>query len=140
MRKDAAYPREGTVTAYNIVTSAEGGKMQLIPARGRLRLRVSPPKRVNMMQLIPARGRLPQDAPEYVTREELDAAYPREGTVTLYQYVNSNVPPRCSLSPRGDGYSFPHRAHLSVLPMQLIPARGRLLRDTLLFNSHNDAA
>ena len=54
--------------------------MQLIPARGRLRIRAWNARYEQKMQLIPARGRLRREHPRGV-------------------YVLG-----CSLSPRGDGY------------------------------------
>ena len=56
-----------------------------------------------------------------------DAAYPREGTVTVLRSCCSAKERRCSLSPRGDGYDGKYQAPRSRYLMQLIPARGRLL-------------
>ena len=55
--------------------------MQLIPARGRLRAVQHVAGGLIQMQLIPARGRLQLTQSEMDA--ETDAAYPREGTVTV---------------------------------------------------------
>ena len=52
---DAAYPREGTVTA-TAYSACSTIVMQLIPARGRLRLLLEAAMQVSLMQLSPARG------------------------------------------------------------------------------------
>ena len=99
------------------------------------------------MQLSPARGRLPTFTFYIIARELLDAAYPREGTVThpgcslevshlmqlipargrlLYSMSLLSHSFRCSLSPRGDGYKKNLRRLSTLKSMQLIPARGRL--------------
>ena len=90
------------------------------------------------MQLIPARGRLPIADALGVSLE--DAAYPREGTVTLAVRLDAARVGGCSLSPRGDGYLL--RSDIChSRTMQLIPARGRLLRLTLAIRYiHGDAA
>ena len=79
--------------------------MQLSPARGRL-LWVIRPSNVELveMQLIPARGRLLLVV-VLSHAHPLDAAYPREGTVTVGACAVFATCHRCSLSPRGDGYS-----------------------------------
>ena len=143
---DAAYPREGTVTR-EAHPMAEAIGMQLIPARGRLQKVVRSNLGNVLMQLIPARGRLRRFAVcraatcrcslsprgdgyrrgrKAMADRKIDAAYPREGTVTsaraqqgrcasmqlipargrLRHLLQTTSPsPRCSLSPRGDGYA-----------------------------------
>ena len=63
--------------------------MQLSPARGRLLPSVVDVDRFFEMQLSPARGRLPiRDA--HPIRHQ-DAAYPREGTVTMENIKHREV-------------------------------------------------
>ena len=136
---DAAYPREGTVTSQYLKTSSTL-LMQLSPARGRLR----PTRRdlfrcCTVMQLIPARGRL-HDFERELYGSFNDAAYPREGTVTLLlTWKKSSTHVGCSLAPRGDGYQN-SRVSCPSIGMQLIPARGRIHFVGKLILFHFDTA
>ena len=134
--------------------------MQLSPARGRLRqvLRsrfrhagcsLAPrgdgygssfgmlPHRTSM-QLIPARGRLPN-----VSRVQdtviVDAAYPREGTVTSSSVICCISAPDAAYPREGTVTATPYSA-CSTIVMQLIPARGRLQLTQSEMDAETDAA
>ena len=81
IQRDAAYPREGTVTSLRGRKCHLGNTMQLSPARGRLPDNRRHASRQPRMQLSPARGRLLDDELR-IDFDRPDAAYPREGTVT----------------------------------------------------------
>ena len=99
--------------------------MQLSPARGRLLTQSPLFSKGSTMQLSPARGRLPTGVRLGGTGV-LDAAYPREGTVTRPVLITFSNQMGCSLSPRGDGYASLPDTFSAYSLMQLIPARGRL--------------
>ena len=105
--------------------------MQLIPARGRLRLIVERRTTMATMQLIPARGRL-RACPARRRRHDLMQLIPARGRLQSGESSISSQLSRCSLSPRGDGYLLPVRGSRVVLLMQLIPARGRLRAHAML--------
>ena len=79
---DAAYPREGTVTYFTAVLDVVA-PMQLIPARGRLRL---PSKQLPF-------------------REGCSLSPRGDGYTTDVRLLTTAI--GCSLSPRGDGYFVP---------------------------------
>ena len=77
------------------------------------------------MQLSPARGRL-RFCQSPCVMLCVDAAYPREGTVTSSGKSGRSPVAGYSLAPRGDGYALFLELH-SNFKIQLSPARGRLL-------------
>ena len=114
---DAAYPREGTVTVLRSCCSAKERRCSLSPRGDGYDGKYQAPRSRYLMQLIPARGRLSCTRGSS-TRKRCDAAYPREGTVTILDV-----------------------AFVAFFPMQLIPARGRLQEELApLVNLEIDAA
>ena len=132
-------------------------RIQLSPARGRLHIGTCKISQVHigcslaprgdgyvlavlvfrdaLMQLSPARGRL-RFCQSPCVMLCVDAAYPREGTVTSSGKSGRSPVAGYSLAPRGDGYALFLELH-SNFKIQLSPARGRLLLGTAaVFHCH----
>ena len=76
------------------------------------------------MQLIPARGRL---LPHFMLKTgNVDAAYPREGTVTQKNAALNKKNKTMQLSPARGRLHFVAGKEFFTVMMQLSPARGRL--------------
>ena len=76
--------------------------MQLIPARGRLRIRAWNARYEQKMQLIPARGRLRVGVVDVVQQLQMQLI-PARGRLRR-EHPRGVYVLGCSLSPRGDGY------------------------------------
>ena len=81
---ETTYPRKGTETSTPMHKMAVMMK-QLIPVRGRKRLRYLTPIGTVGKQLIPVRGRKPNPREQLPRREE--TTYPRKGTETIQLYL-----------------------------------------------------
>ena len=95
--------------------------MQLSPARGRL-LGALVDERGELDAAYPREGTVTNITCFYRLFEN-DAAYPREGTVTHVSWCKSARAKGCSLAPRGDGYDR-YFAAVSAMPDAAYPREG----------------
>ncbi len=122
---DADYPREGTVTAEVVFQLFTQAGCRLSPRGDGYDGKYQAPRSRYLMQLIPARGRLHARGQVQCTILH-DAAYPREGTVTLEGCCTHTHQADAAYPREGTVTSSAHSFHSSAILMQLSPARGRL--------------
>ena len=121
----ATHPRTGTDT-WHCAKSSKNGELQLTPARGRI-LGVGPkPEGDEKLQLTPARGRILSNDRQFAANLSV-ATHPRTGTDTVYSTKSNLHIIRCNSPPHGDGYSDRFSGPGGLIPLQLTPARGRIL-------------